>query len=61
MLCIYLGTKHIETTAYHRQTKGQVERFNKLIVARLAQFVTTHQRIRELFRYLKSYTYHTRL
>lgn len=36
-LCAFLGTKHLENTAYHTQAKGQAERFNKTIVARLRQ------------------------
>lgn len=39
-----LGTKHMSTTAYHAQTNRQVERYNKTTVARLRQYVATHQR-----------------
>ena len=35
--CSMLGLKHYLTTAYHPQTNGQTERFNKTIAARLRQ------------------------
>lgn len=38
-----LGTRHLMTTAYRPQTNGQVERFNRTVVARLRHFVTEHQ------------------
>lgn len=33
--CVYLGVKHLTTTAYHRQANGQTDRYNITLVARL--------------------------
>lgn len=44
MICSLLGVKHLTTTAYHPQTKGQVEHYNKTIVTRLRHYVAEHQR-----------------
>ena len=38
-----LGTKHLTTTAYHPQTNGQAERFNRTLCQRLRLFVSEHQ------------------
>ena len=43
-VCYFLGVKHLFTTAYHPQTNGQVERYNKTLVGRLAHYVEEHQR-----------------
>ena len=43
-VCIINGIKHVFTTAYHPQTNGQVERFNKTLAARLRHYVSEHQK-----------------
>lgn len=43
-LCTDLGTKHIKTTAYYPQTNGQVEQYNKKIIARQCHYVATRHR-----------------
>ena len=43
-VCTMIGIKHVFTTAYHPQTNGQVERFNKTIAARLRLYVAEHQK-----------------
>ena len=42
-LCAFLGSKLLNTTAYHPQTNGQAERFNRTIVARMRHYVNEHQ------------------
>lgn len=48
-LCIYLGTKHTTTTAFHPQTTVQVERCNKTFETRLSHYVATNHRDWNLF------------
>ncbi|CAN8077309.1 unnamed protein product [Agarophyton chilense] len=38
-VCATLGIKHVTTTAYHPQTNGQVERFNRTLLDRLGHYV----------------------
>ena len=42
-ICLAVGTKNLFTTAYHPQTNGQAERFNRTLVTRLRHFVAEHQ------------------
>ena len=44
-----LGTKNLFTTAYHPQTNGQVERFNRTILAALRRFTSEDQRHWDVF------------
>lgn len=57
----YIYIKHLTTTAYHLQTIGQVERFNRAIFTRFRRYVAKHQRDRALYRLLLSYAYNTRI
>lgn len=54
-LCAFLGTKHLSTTAYHRETNLQTERYNKTIIARLRHYVAEHQK--DWDHYIQSLTY----
>lgn len=42
-VCSLLGIKHVTSTTYHPQTQGQVERYNRTIVAQLRTYVEDHQ------------------
>eukprot|EP00170_Pyropia_yezoensis_P000369 contig_2095_g370 len=42
-VCRMLGIKHLTSTTYHPQTQGQVERYNRAIVAQLKAYVEDHQ------------------
>lgn len=42
-LCASLQTKLVSTTEYHPQTNGNVERFDKTLVARLRHYIDEHQ------------------
>lgn len=42
-LCSYLGVEKLEKTAYHPQTNGQKERYNKNIMKRMRHYVPEHQ------------------
>ena len=43
-ICAILGVRNLFTTAYHPQTNGQAERFNRTILAGLRQYIAEHQR-----------------
>ena len=43
-ICQFLGVKHSTTTAYHPQTNGQTERYNRTLVERLRHYVSDHQK-----------------
>ncbi|CDF38306.1 unnamed protein product [Chondrus crispus] len=43
-VCALLGVRPYLTTAYHPQTNGQTERFNRTLVQRLRHYVEEHQR-----------------
>ena len=43
-LCDQLGIKRTQTTAYHPQGNGQVERFNRALEGSLSKMVSSHQR-----------------
>lgn len=42
-ICQLFGVKKLNTTAYHPQTDGLVERFNHTLVEMLSQYVNEHQ------------------
>ena len=42
-LTVMLGVVHVRTTAYHPQTNGQAERYNRTLVTRLVHYVSEHQ------------------
>lgn len=44
-VCGYLVVKHVTTTAYRLQTKGQAKRFNCTIATRLRHYIAVHQRV----------------
>lgn len=52
---MHLGISHLKTTTYLSPTSGQVERFNKTIVARLEHYVAEHQTV--LNQYVQLLTY----
>ena len=43
-LCTLLGIQRTQTTAYYPQGNGQVERFNRTLVAMLSKVVSDHQK-----------------
>ena len=56
-----LETKNLYTTTYNPQANGQVERFNKTIVAALRHYVGEHPRDWDLFTDALTYAYNTQV
>ncbi|KAL3853041.1 hypothetical protein ACJMK2_016625 [Sinanodonta woodiana] len=42
-ICRLLGIENTRTTAYHPQSDGMVERFNRILAAMLSAYVNEHQ------------------
>ena len=42
-MCSYIGVANMYTSTYHPQTNGQVERYNRKILAMLRNYVNEHQ------------------
>ena len=60
-LCAFLGAKLTTTTAYHPQTNGQTERYNKTIITRLRHYVNDHQTDWDLFVQPLTYAYNSQV
>ena len=56
-VCSSLGVKNLFTTAYHPQTNGQSERFNRTLISRLKHYVAEHQRDWDQYIYPLTYAY----
>lgn len=59
VMCTSLGTRLVATTECHPQFSGQVERYNKTLLARLHRYVDEHQTKWDLFGQLTTYRYNT--
>ena len=57
--CQMLGVKKLYTTTYHPQSNGQVERFNRTILASLRHYVAEHPKDWDLFSDAPTYAYKT--
>ena len=60
-MCTTLGVKHLTTTTYHPQTNGQVERYNRTLVARLRHYVAENQADWDDFVQPLTYAYNTQV
>ena len=58
-LCTLLGIKNVFTSTYHPQANGQVERFNRTIIASLRHYVNDHPKDWDLFTDALTYAYNT--
>jgi len=58
-LCQLLGTSNAFTSTYHPQTNGQVERFNRTLLAALRHYVLDHPREWDEFTGALTYAYNT--
>jgi hypothetical protein len=59
--CKAMGVQHIFTSAYHPQANGQVERFNRTILARLRALVGEEQGTWDLYSSAVTYAYNTQV
>jgi transposase InsO family protein len=60
-VCAELGVKKVFTTAYHPQTNGQVERYNRTILAALRGYVARRQDDWDEFTAALTYAYNCRV
>ena len=58
-VCNILGIRNLYTTTYHSQTNGQVERFNRTILAVLRKYVQEERQKWDLFSHAVTYAYNT--
>jgi transposase InsO family protein len=59
--CKAMGVQHIFTSEYHPQANGQVERFNRTILARLRALVGEEQGTLDLYSSAVTYAYNTQV
>ena len=58
-VCRILGTRNVFTTAYHPQTNGQTERFNRTLKSALRRYVAEHQKDWDLYSSALTFGYNT--
>ena len=58
-VCNILGIRNLYTTTYHPQTNGQVERFNRTILAALRKCVKEERKTWDLFSHAVTFAYNT--
>ena len=58
-ICKLLGTKNAFTSTYHPQANGQVERFNRTLIAALRHYVLDHPKDWDQFVGALTYAYNT--
>ena len=58
-VCLQLGTKNVFTTAYHPQTNGQVERYNRTLLSMLRNYVNEKQDYWDVYALALTYAYNT--
>jgi len=56
-ICSILGVSNIFTSTYHPQTNGQVERYNRTVLAMLRNYVNEHQSDWDRYAYALTYAY----
>ena len=60
-VCTILGIQKLFTTAYHPQTNGQVERYNRTILAGLRHFCSEHGRDWDRFSHVITFAYNNKV
>ena len=58
-VCLELGTRNMFTSAYHPQTNGQVERFNRTFLDMVRNYVNENQSDWDVYAYALGYAYNT--
>lgn len=61
IVCTVLGIGRTPITAYHPQTNGQAERYNKTLEARLRHYVSEHQDDLDLYVQPLTYAYNSQI
>ena len=60
-VCTKMGIRNLFTTTYHPQTNGQVERFNRTILAGLRRFASEDQKHWDVFSNAVTFAYNTQV
>ena len=60
-VCRLMGTDNVFTSTYHPQTNGQVERFNRTLLAALRHYVLDHPRDWDEFTPVLTYAYNSQI
>ena len=58
-VCNLLGVKNVYTTTYHPQTNGQVERFNRTLLAGIRSYSVEHPKDWDLYTDVLTYAYNS--
>ena len=58
-ICRLLGLKNLFTSTYHPQTNGQVERFNRTIIAAIRPYASNHSHDWDLITDALTHAYNT--
>ena len=61
IVCAALGIRRVPITAYHPQTNGQTERYNKTLAARLRHYVNEHQTDWDIYVQPLTYAYNAQV
>lgn len=60
-VCRILGVKNVFTTTYHPQCNGQVERYNRTLLAALRHYISDHPKDWDLYTDTLCYAYNTQV